>query len=141
MRRIVISGPISIEKFESAVERNSKSKTFHSMTTADSFISKIDKNKKTLLIVKTGRLGISRGQPRFYGKYNQKANITTVVGRFDISPLQKVILFVLFSALLLIFVLSVGWEGIYTLLAIIIYYLLLFFCIQERQTQEKRLLL
>ena len=143
MRRIVISGPISIEEFGSSVERCSIRKTCYSMTTADSLISKIDKNRRTLLIIKSGRFGISRGQLYFYGKYFQQANTTTVVGKFDMSLLQKILLYILFGTLFTIFILSVGWEGMYTLIAIFLYHLLLFllyklFCVLSLHLFRKR---
>lgn len=127
MRKIVIGSPISIEEFESNFEKKTMLKANHSLFTANIFLSKVDKKKRKFVIIKTGKYGVGGGQLYLYGKYRQQKEKTIVVGKFDITGVQKIVAYLMFISTYIVFALRVGWRGTHILIATILYHLILFF--------------
>ena len=126
MKKIVISGPISVQAFEARLERKAAAKTLHSMTASEVFLTKIDKEKRRFIIGKTGRYGISGGQMYFYGNYSQQENDIQIVGKFDMPAIQKAVMYIMFIAVFLPFILNADLAGVWVALTVIVYHVFLF---------------
>lgn len=92
MKKITLSGSISVEEFERKIMSKSKEKNFDSLFASNAFLVKLNKDKRKFVVAKTGKYGIGRERLYFYAKYEEQNGKTVIVGKFDLPLTLKLVM-------------------------------------------------